>query len=148
MRKNKKNLRNAALATDRENFARNILEQYLAGDLSPKRTRSGLGYVIHEEGDGPAPRPGKQVSVHYLGMLVMDGSVFDESFSQGKAFTFRLGTGEVIDGWDEGVDLLSVGDRATLFLPPKLGYGASGAGADIPPNSELLFLVEVTHADK
>lgn len=144
----KKNFRNAAIATDRENFARKILEEYLAGDLSPKRTSSGLGYLIHEEGDGPAPKPGKQVSVHYLGMLVMDGSVFDESFSRGKAFTFRLGAGQVIEGWDEGVDLLSVGDRATLFLPSKLGYGAAGAGSDIPPNSELLFYVELTHADK
>lgn len=144
----KKQLRNAAIAADHESFLRNLRDEYLAGDLSPKRTSSGLGYVVHEQGDGPAPKPGKNVSVHYLGMLVTDGSVFDESFSRGKAFTFRLGAGQVIDGWDEGVDLLSVGDRATLFLPPKLGYGAAGAGADIPPNSELMFYVEVTHADK
>lgn len=148
MKRNKKALLNAAIATDRENFVRDLQEQYLAGDLSVKRISSGLGYIIHEEGGGIAPRPGKQVSVHYLGMLVMDGSVFDESFSRGKAFSFKLGTGQVIVGWDEGIDLLSVGDRATLFIPPQLGYGAVGAGADIPPNSELIFYVEVVHADR
>lgn len=148
MKRNKKALRNAAIATDRKNFVSVLREEYLAGDLEVKRTSQGLGYIIHEEGEGIAPRRGKQVSVHYLGMLVMDGSVFDESFSRGKAFSFKLGTGEVISGWDEGIDLLSVGDRATLFLPPKLGYGAIGAGPDIPPNSELIFYVEVIHADQ
>ena len=148
MKRNRKALRNAAIATDRKNFVSDLREQYLSGDLTVKRTSSGLGYLVHEEGGGIAPRPGKQVSVHYLGMLVMDGSVFDESFSRGKAFSFHLGAGQVIAGWDEGIDLLSVGDRATLFLPPKLGYGAAGAGADIPPDSELIFYVEVIHADK
>lgn len=148
MKRNKKALRNAAIATDRENFVTELRTQYLAGDLQVKRTNTGLGYIIHEAGDGIAPRPGKQVSVHYLGMLVMDGAIFDESFSRGKAISFRLGAGQVIAGWDEGIDLLSVGDRATLFLPPKLGYGAVGAGADIPPNSELIFYVELIHADK
>jgi FKBP-type peptidyl-prolyl cis-trans isomerase len=148
MKRNKKALRNAAIATDRENFAKGILEEYQAGDLKVKRTSSGLGYIIHEAADGDVPKHGKQVGVHYLGMLVMDGSIFDESFSRGQSISFRLGLGQVIDGWDEGIDLLTVGDRATFFIPPKLGYGSAGAGADIPPNSELLFYVELVHADR
>ena len=143
----KKNRRNAAIAADRTAFTRDVRDRYLAGELEPKRTQSGLGYVIHETGEGKAPRPGKEVSVHYLGMLASDGAVFDESFSRGKPFIFRLGAGEVIAGWDEGIDLLSVGDTATLFIPARLGYGTRGAGRDVPPHSELIFYVEVVHAD-
>lgn len=148
MKRNKKALRNAALATDRRNFVAELREAYLAGTLEVKRTQSGLGYCLHENGEGPPPRPGKNVSVHYLGMLVREGTVFDESFSRGKAFSFRLGLGEVIAGWDEGIDLLTVGSRATLFLPPRLGYGDLGADPDIPPQSELICYVELTHADR
>lgn len=131
-----------AYAADRLAFAASVREEYLAFDLDPKRTASGLGYVIHEQGDGPRPKPGQAVKVNYIGLLINDGKVFDDSLLKGRSFRFRLGTGEVIAGWDEGIDLLRVGDEATLFIPPKLGYGNAKKG-NIPANSELLFYVEV-----
>ncbi len=131
-----------AYAADRLAFAANVREQYLALDLHPKRSASGLGYLIHERGDGPRPKPGQAVKVNYVGILVADGKVFDHSLGSGHPFRFRLGTGEVIAGWDEGIDLLRVGDEATLFIPPKLGYGNAKKG-NIPANSELLFYVEI-----
>lgn len=131
-----------AYAADRLAFAASVREQYLAFDLDPKRTSSGLGYLIHERGDGPRPKPGQAVKVNYIGLLINDGKVFDDSLLKGRSFRFRLGTGEVIAGWDEGIDLLRVGDEATLFIPPKLGYGNAKKG-NIPANSELLFYVEV-----
>jgi FKBP-type peptidyl-prolyl cis-trans isomerase len=131
-----------AYAADRLVFAKEVLQQYLDFELDPKRTASGLGYIVHEEGDGPRPKPGQAVKVNYLGLLVSDGMLFDDSLTKGRSFRFRLGVGEVIAGWDEGVDLLRVGDEATLFIPPKLGYG-NGKKGNIPGNSELMFYVEV-----
>lgn len=131
-----------AYAADRLAFAKEVRQQYLDFDIDPKRTASGLGYIVHEEGDGPRPIPGQAVKVNYLGLLVSDGQLFDDSLTKGRSFRFRLGTGEVIAGWDEGIDLLQVGDQATLFLPPALGYG-NGKKGNIPGNSELLFYVEV-----
>ncbi|MFK8163213.1 MAG: FKBP-type peptidyl-prolyl cis-trans isomerase [Lewinella sp.] len=131
-----------AYAADRLTFAKEVLQQYLNFDLDPKRTPSGLGYIIHEQGDGPRPKQGQAVKVNYLGLLVNDGTLFDDSLTKGRSFRFRLGIGEVIPGWDEGIDLLRVGDEATLFLPPKLGYGNAKKG-NIPGNSELMFYVEV-----
>lgn len=122
--------------------AESVRLQYLAMDLEPKRTPSGLGYLIHQPGDGPRLQPGQAVTINYAGLLVADGTVFDESFSRSKPFRFRLGIGEVIAGWDEGVDLLRVGDVATLFIPAKLGYGSRGSGP-IPGGAELLFYLEV-----
>ncbi|MEM9930232.1 MAG: FKBP-type peptidyl-prolyl cis-trans isomerase [Bacteroidota bacterium] len=123
-------------------FAEEVRQEYLNFEVDPKRTVSGLGYIIHEQGDGARPKQGQAVKVNYLGLLVSDGTLFDDSLFQGKHFRFRLGIGEVIAGWDEGIDLLRVGDEATLFIPPKLGYGHSKKG-NIPANSELLFYVEV-----
>lgn len=123
-------------------FASQVREDYLAMAVNPKRTSGGLGYLLHERGDGEAARKNRLVDVLYVGLLASDGSVFDECFSDGQPITFRLGTGEVIGGWDIGISLLSVGDRATLFLPASLGYGREGV-EDIPPNSELIFYVEV-----
>ncbi len=131
-----------AYAEDRLAFAREVRQQYLAFEVDPKRTASGLGYLIHEEGDGPRPKPGQAVKVDYLGLLISTGTVFDDSLVRGKPFRFRLGQGEVIAGWDEGIDLLSVGAQATLFIPAKLGYGNAKKG-NIPGNSELMFYVEV-----
>lgn len=126
-------------------FADEVYNDYTSGKLDEeiKTTESGLKYVIHQEGDGPQAEAGKGVEVQYIGKLTSDGSVFDQSFGRGTALPFVLGQGQVIPGWDEGIALLKQGGRASLFIPSELAYGARGAGADIPPNSELMFYVEL-----
>ena len=131
-----------ARATEVTEFAAQVQADYASLDLDPKRTTAGLGYVVHERGEGEALRKGETVSVHYVGLLARTGEVFDESFSDGRPIKFRLGAGEVIGGWDIGVGLLHHGDRASLFIPAPLGYGADGTEG-IPGGAELLFYVEV-----
>jgi peptidylprolyl isomerase len=103
---------------------------------------SGLKYYDFEVGDGPAPQSGQRVSVHYTGWLE-DGTKFDSSLDRGQPFTFALGVGQVISGWDEGVATMKVGGRRQLVIPPELGYGEQGAGGVIPPNATLIFEVEL-----
>lgn len=105
-------------------------------------TPSGLKYKILEEGDGAKPTPGDRVAVNYEGSLP-DGTVFDSSFRRNEPIEFLLGEGQVIRGWDEGIQLLRVGDRARLILPPDLAYGSRGAGGVIPPNATLIFEVSL-----
>lgn len=106
------------------------------------KTDSGLRYVITKEGSGPRPKRGEMVSVHYTGKLP-DGAVFDSSRSRGEPIRIPIGAGRVIAGWDEGIMLLAKGSSATLIIPPDLGYGASGVPGAIPPNSWLVFDVEL-----
>lgn len=116
---------------------------YKAGTLKKiQTTSSGLKYVIHDKGKGNKPYKGSEVSVHYYGSLT-DGTPFDNSFNRGHPFTFTIGQGRVIKGWDEGVALLSPGAKATFFIPAQLAYGKRGAGKTIPPNAELIFYVEL-----
>lgn len=105
-------------------------------------TDSGLQYIIIEEGTGERPQPGDLVSVHYVGKLA-DGTEFDNSYTRGQPYTFPLGQGQVIPGWDEGIALLTVGSKATLIIPPDLAYGSQGAGGVIPPDATLTFEVEL-----
>ena len=107
-----------------------------------KKTDSGLRYQILQEGDGVKAEKGKTVSVHYKGQLA-DGTVFDSSYKRNQPIDFALGVGQVIPGWDEGIGLLKVGDKARLVIPSDLGYGARGAGGVIPPNATLIFDVEL-----
>jgi len=93
-------------------------------------------------GDGAVAEAGKQVSVHYTGWLT-DGTKFDSSKDRGQPFTFQLGAGQVIKGWDQGVAGMKVGGVRKLTIPASLGYGASGAGGVIPPNATLVFEVEL-----
>lgn len=124
-----------------------LIADYKANKIADlQTTSSGLKYVILEEGKGMRPDSGDLVFVHYYGALT-DGTMFDNSFVRGSEFPFQLGTGGVIPGWDEGIALLKVGSKAMLFVPSELGYGASGAGS-IPPNSELIFYVELTSSRK
>ena len=107
-----------------------------------KQTDSGLYYKITREGTGNLPSKGNNVSVHYRGMLP-DGTVFDSSYERNEPIVFPLGMGRVIKGWDEGIALLKKGSSAKLVIPSELGYGSRGAGGVIPPNTSLIFEVEL-----
>jgi peptidyl-prolyl cis-trans isomerase A (cyclophilin A) len=107
-----------------------------------EKTESGLRYQILQKGSGSQASKGATVSVHYKGQL-SDGTVFDSSYKRKEPIEFALGTGQVIAGWDEGVALLNVGDKARFVIPSHLGYGAQGAGGVIPPNANLIFDVEL-----
>ena len=101
-----------------------------------------MRYQVIQKGDGTQAEKGKTVSVHYKGSLP-DGTVFDSSFKRNQPIDFPLGMGHVIAGWDEGISLLQVGDKARFVIPPHLGYGQRGAGGVIPPNATLIFDVEL-----
>lgn len=105
-------------------------------------TDSGLQYVEVVEGTGAMPQPGQRVTVHYTGTLE-DGTKFDSSRDRGRPFTFQIGVGQVIKGWDEGVGTMRVGGQRKLVIPSELGYGSRGAGGVIPPNATLIFDVEL-----
>lgn len=104
-------------------------------------TESGLQYTDIVEGTGASPQTGQTVTVHYTGTL-QDGTKFDSSRDRGQPFKFKIGVGQVIKGWDEGVSTMKVGGRRQLVVPPQLGYGSRGIGP-IPPNSTLIFDVEL-----
>ena len=107
-----------------------------------EQTDSGLYYKINREGSGDYPSKGKNVSVHYRGML-LDGTVFDSSYQRNEPIVFPLGMGQVIKGWDEGIALLKRGSSAKLVVPSELAYGSKGAGGVIPPDASLIFEVEL-----
>jgi len=106
------------------------------------KTESGLRYKIIQKGDGKKAEKGKKVSVHYKGSLE-SGEVFDSSYTRKQPIDFQLGVGQVISGWDEGIALLQVGDKARFVIPSHLGYGSRGAGGVIPPDATLIFDVEL-----
>jgi FKBP-type peptidyl-prolyl cis-trans isomerase len=106
------------------------------------QTASGLEYVEITEGTGARPKQGDTVSVHYTGWL-KSGQKFDSSVDRGEPFTFPLGKGRVIKGWDEGVGTMKVGGKRKLVIPAHLGYGERGAGGVIPPGATLIFEVEL-----
>lgn len=133
-----------------------LLDEYLAEKgIEATTTASGLRYVVTEEGSGPKPENGQTVEANYAG-YVLDGTYFDTSiesvakeqgiYREGRPyqpFSFPLGQGRVIKGWDEGFALLNVGSKATLYIPSTLGYGTRGSGPVIKPNSILVFDVEL-----
>ncbi|GJD88110.1 MULTISPECIES: FKBP-type peptidyl-prolyl cis-trans isomerase [Methylobacterium] len=107
---------------------------------------SGLKYKDEVVGSGPEPKTGQQVTVHYTGWLDQNGKQgkkFDSSRDRGQPFSFQIGAGQVIRGWDEGVATMKAGGRRILVIPPELGYGARGAGGVIPPGATLIFDVEL-----
>ena len=106
-----------------------------------KTSMSGLKYVVLKEGEGAKPRPGQTIETHYTGRF-LDGRVFDSSVERGDPFSFRVGKGQVIKGWDEALGDMKVGEKRALIVPSKLGYGSRGAGGAIPPDTDLFFEVE------
>jgi len=107
-----------------------------------EKTDSGLRYQIIQKGSGAKASQGKNISVHYKGQLA-DGRVFDSSYERKQPIDFTVGVGQVIKGWDEGLQLLQVGDKARLVIPSHLAYGSQGAGGVIPPDATLIFDVEL-----
>jgi peptidylprolyl isomerase len=122
------------------------LSALAAGEVT---TPSGLRITDVKLGTGPVPKAGQTVTVNYTGWLFVDGKKgkkFDSSLDRGEPFSFTLGQGQVIKGWDEGLATMHVGGKRTLIIPPDLGYGARGAGGDIPPGATLLFEVDLLGA--
>jgi peptidylprolyl isomerase len=120
-----------------------------AQKMSKIKTDSGLEYQILQEGNGASPQKGKKVTVHYTGWLNSNnepGKKFDSSVDRGSPFSFTIGVGQVIRGWDEGVMGMKMGEKRRLYIPADLGYGSRGAGGAIPPNAALIFDVELINA--
>jgi FKBP-type peptidyl-prolyl cis-trans isomerase FkpA len=115
---------------------------YLEAAMPATLTPSGLTIEDLAPGEGAAAAAGQSVTVHYTGWLV-SGNKFDSSKDRNDPFVFSLGAGQVIRGWDEGVQGMLVGGKRKLTIPPELGYGARGAGGVIPPNATLVFEVEL-----
>lgn len=124
---------------EQKQAAEAAMEKLAAGFL---KTESGLRYQIIQKGSGKQAEKGKKVYVHYQGALE-NGEVFDSSYKRKQPIDFQLGVGQVIEGWDEGIALLQVGDKARFVIPSYLGYGSSGAGGVIPPDATLVFDVEL-----
>ncbi len=125
-----------------------IIEAYLQeNNIEAQQDSSGVYYVLEEKGDESQPvQAGQKLTVHYTGKL-FNGQKFDSSLDRGEPFPFTVGRGQVIKGWDQGLLNFNVGSKGTIYIPSPLGYGERGAGGDIPPNSILIFEVEVLAAE-
>ncbi|MFN6945180.1 MAG: FKBP-type peptidyl-prolyl cis-trans isomerase [Cytophagaceae bacterium] len=122
----------------------NMINEYLRGNkiLDVERTSSGLYIASHKKGNGKKPEEGQMVAIHYTGKL-LNGKIFGSSRHSGEPLFFTLGKDEVLPGWEEGIMKLSEGSKATLIIPSHLAYGEEGADQLIPPNSPLVYDVEV-----
>jgi FKBP-type peptidyl-prolyl cis-trans isomerase len=128
--------------TKRKTIRKRKIRKMEITNSSAVTTESGLTYIITKNGDGAQIKAGDNVIVNYTGMLT-NGAKFDSSLDRNEPFSFPVGAGMVIKGWDEGLQKLRIGDHAILTIPPSIGYGASGAGGVIPPNATLIFIIEV-----
>ena len=119
------------------------LSEYLNNNkIKAQPTESGLYYVMTKKGNGKKPEVGQMVKVHYTGKL-LDGTVFDSSIDRGEPIDIPIGIGKVIPGWDEGIMMMSKGEKGVLYIPYYLGYGNQQAGDKITPYSNLIFEVEL-----
>jgi FKBP-type peptidyl-prolyl cis-trans isomerase len=144
----------AAFASYRANISKSL--DFAANDAevlkkypTAQKTASGLWYVVNKQGTGAQVEKGMNVEVHYKGALA-NGTEFDNSFKRNEPLSFKVGVGQVIKGWDEGIGMMREGAEYTLIIPSALGYGASGAGGVIPPGATLVFetqLVRIKQAD-
>nr|WP_320009946.1 peptidylprolyl isomerase [uncultured Desulfobulbus sp.] len=128
-----------ALKAQKEKILKLIKEQW------PKavETKSGLFYQVEQEGAGDPPAAGTEIKAHYTGRLLVGNRKFDSSYDRGEPIAFPVGTGRVIQGWDEALSQMAKGEKRTLIIPPELAYGERGAGGVIPPNAWLVFDVEM-----
>jgi peptidylprolyl isomerase len=131
-----------AKKAEAEKLAKEELTRLLS---KANKTSSGLAYIIHKKGTGENAKSGQNVTCHYT-LKLLDGKVIDSSVERKQPFSFPLGEGRVIPGWEEGMQLFNPGTVATLIIPPSLGYGAEGAGGVIPPNATLIFEIELISA--
>jgi len=131
---------------DREENDTKKREGKMTMTMARTKTDSGLIYEVIKEGTGVLPQAGQRVTVHYTGWLDKNGepgTKFDSSVDRGQPFTFIIGIGQVIKGWDEGVMSMKIGEKRRLIIPSDLGYGTRGAGNVIPPDATLIFEVEL-----
>jgi peptidylprolyl isomerase len=120
-----------------------IIDKYLEeNNIDAVKSRSGLRYVIHDEGLGTVPQKGNTLIVHYVGTL-LDGTKFDSSYDRGKPFQYTHGLNQVISGWEEGISYIGETGKITLYVPSVLAYGARSMGEYIEPNSNLIFDIEL-----
>ena len=126
-------------------FLLNALFFFGCGNANQGMTKNGVKCEVLKEGPGQSVKKGDTVTVHYTGWLE-DGKKFDSSLDRKSPFTFTLGVGQVIRGWDEGVMTMKVGGKSKFTIPPELGYGDRGAGGVIPPGATLIFEVELLSA--
>lgn len=137
----------AVVIQSKNTKTRNTIPSAGSSRMQRTRTSSGLEYEIMQEGMGASPKPGNMVTVHYTGWLNKNGQPsgqpFDSSHNRRQPFTFQIGVGMVIKGWDEGVMTMKIGEKRRLYIPSNLGYGARGAGSIIPANADLIFDVEL-----
>ena len=133
---------NASIATKQNKVAPNPAGSPPTPLGQPAKSPTGLVYETLTEGTGESAKSGQTVTIHYTGTLA-DGTVFDSSRTRNEPFVTPIGLGRVIAGWDEGVPGMKVGERRKLTIPPELGYGSSGSPPKIPPNSPLIFDVEL-----
>jgi FKBP-type peptidyl-prolyl cis-trans isomerase len=131
--------------TQKEKDDKILTEYFAKNKIKATKTPSGLYYVITKKGTGANAKPGQTVSMKYLGTFLdgrrFDGNMDENYEAKGSPYNFILGQGQVIQGWDEGVQYFSAGSRGVMYLPSALGYGPSGMGP-IPPNTVLVFKVE------
>jgi len=112
-----------------------------------KKSNTGIRYVVERAGDGKVLNPGDMVSVNYIGSL-LNGKVFDKQLDPAHTFTFRVGRSLVIDGWDQILQLMSVGDKWIVIVPPELAYGRRGNPPRIPPYATLVFELEIRSVER
>ncbi|GAA4413075.1 hypothetical protein GCM10023187_40990 [Nibrella viscosa] len=138
-------LRDKQKGVDEKIIADYVAKNNLGGKV--QKTASGLHYIINQPGTGPQPKPGDMVKVHYTGKL-LNGKVFDSSVPRGQPIDFQVGVGMIIPGWEEGVMLMREGAKGTLIIPSTLAYGSEGSGGVIPPNSVLIFDIDLLNVKK